>query len=71
MATRSARNDASGNVTVFIRGGKSGSHRVSRRAIAQSAMLNARTSFEIEGHRYNDNDWSKIMHIADQLEAVI
>ncbi|HDL7313832.1 TPA: hypothetical protein U5E38_004208 [Yersinia enterocolitica] len=71
MTTRTTRNDASDNVTVIIRGGKSGSRSVSRRSIAQSAMSNAKTSFEIEGHRYSDADWSKIMRIADQLEAVI
>lgn len=71
MTTRSTRCDATGNVTVIIRGGKSDSRRVSRHSIAQSAMNNAKTSFEIEGHRYSDADWSKIMRIADQLEAVI
>lgn len=71
MSTRSTKSDASGNVTVIIRGGKSGSRSVGRRSIAQSAMSNAKTSFEIEGHRYSDADWSKIMQIADQLEAVI
>ncbi|WP_430690591.1 hypothetical protein [Klebsiella quasipneumoniae] len=71
MTTRSTRRDAKGNVTVVIRGGNSGSRSVSRRSIAQSAMSNAKISFEIEGHRYSDSDWSKIMHIADQLEAVI
>lgn len=71
MATRATRSDASANVTVIIRGGKSGSRTVNRRSIVQSAMSNARTSFEIEGHHYSDADWSKIMLIADQLEEVI
>lgn len=71
MTTRSTHNDATGTVTVIIRGGKSGSRNVSIRSITQSAMNNAKTSFEIEGHHYSDADWSKIMRIADQLEAVI
>lgn len=45
--------------------------KVSRRSIAESAMKNAKISYEIDGHRYSDDDWSKIMYIADQLEAVI
>lgn len=71
MTTPFTKSDAAGNVTVIFRGGKSGSLSVSRQAIAQSAMKNARTSFEIEGHHYSDADWSKIMLIADQLDAVI
>ena len=71
MTTRTTHNNAPGDVTVYIRGGKSGSRSVSRSSITQSAMSNARTSFEIEGHRYSESDWSKIMQIADQLEAVI
>ncbi|ENP9363641.1 hypothetical protein ACENH5_000546 [Escherichia albertii] len=71
MTTRATRGDATGTVKVVIRGGKSGSRNVSIRSITQSAMSNAKTSFEIEGHCYSDADWSKIMHIADQLEAVI
>lgn len=71
MSTRTTKRDASGNVTVIIRGGKSGSRSVSRRSIVKSAMSNAKTSFEIEGHSYSDADWLKIMRIADQLEAVI
>ncbi len=69
MANQPTRSDET--VTVKIRGGRSGSHNVSRRSIAQSAMNNAKTSFEIEGHRYSNSDWSKIMRIAGQLEAVI
>lgn len=71
MTARSTRCDATDTVTVIIRGRKSGSRRVSRSSIAQSAMNNAKTSFEIEGHRYSEADWSKILRIADQLEAVI
>ncbi len=71
MATRSARGNASGNVTVYIRGSNAGSRTVSRRSIAESAMNNAKASLEIEGRRYSDSDWSKIMSIAEQLEAVI
>lgn len=59
------------SVTVYIRGKNAGSRTMSRKAIARSAMNNAKTSFEIEGHRYSNSDWSKIMKIADQLEAVI
>ncbi|ARA21126.1 MULTISPECIES: hypothetical protein [Proteus] len=59
------------SVTVYIRGKKAGSRTMSRKAIAHSAMNNAKASFEIEGHRYSNSDWSKIMKIADQLEAVI
>lgn len=66
-----SRFDTSSTVTVFIRGTNAGSRVVKRCDIADSAMNNARTSFEIEGHRYRDADWSKIMKIADQLEAVI
>lgn len=71
MANQPTRSYVKGIVTVKIRGGKSGSHNVSRRAIAKSAMDNAKISFEIEGHRYRNSDWSKIMRIASQLEAVI
>ncbi|WP_447887369.1 hypothetical protein [Serratia fonticola] len=71
MTTRSVPGKASRNVTVYIRGAKAGSRSVSRRSIAESAMSNAKTSFEIEGHRYSKSDWSKIMKIADELEAVI
>ncbi|MFS7193673.1 hypothetical protein AB6864_14370 [Serratia proteamaculans] len=71
MTTRSVRNNTSGNVIVYIRGPNGGPRTVSRRSIAESAMNNAKTSLEIEGHRYSDSDWSKIMKIADQLENVI
>ncbi len=71
MAPRPARGNASSEVTVFIRGTNASSRVVNRRDIARSAMNNARTSFEIEGHRYRDSDWTKIMRIADQLDAVI
>ncbi len=71
MANQSTRNDVTGTVTVKIRGGRSGSQNVSRRSIMQSAMRNAKISFEIEGHRYSNSDWSKIMRIASRLEAVI
>lgn len=59
------------NVTVYIRGKNTNSRTVSRKAIARSAMNNAKTSFEIEGRRYSNSDWFKIIKIADQLEAVI
>jgi len=71
MANQHTKRYVTGTVTVKIRGGKSGSRNVSRRSIAKSAMDNAKTSFEIEGHRYRNSDWSKIMRIAGQLEAVI
>ncbi|AKG71376.1 hypothetical protein WN53_20855 [Serratia fonticola] len=71
MSTRPARGSSSDKVTVYIRGLNAGSRSVSRRSIEESAMNNAKTSFEIEGHRYSDSDWSKIMRIADQLDAVI
>ncbi|OAD97821.1 hypothetical protein [Pantoea sp. OXWO6B1] len=71
MANKPTRCEVTGIVTVKIRGGKSGSRNVSRRSIAKSAMDNAKTSFEIEGHHYSNSDWSKIMRIADQLEDVI
>lgn len=72
MAPRSPRRSkTTDNVTVYIRGLNACSRIVSRRSIVQSAMNNAKISFEIEGHRCNDSDWSKIMRIADQLEAVI
>lgn len=70
--SQSKRCAVNGNVTVVIRGRDSGSRSsVSRRSITTSAMSNAKTSFEIEGHRYSDADWSKIMKIADQLDDVI
>lgn len=68
MATRG---NAARKVTVYIRGSNAGSRIVSRSSIARSAMSNAKTSLEIEGHRYKRSDWSKIMVIADQLETVI
>ncbi|CAI2024828.1 Uncharacterised protein [Serratia fonticola] len=71
VPTRPVRGNVSDNVTVYIRGSNAGSHIVSRRSIEESAMNNARISVEIEGRRYSDSDWSKIMSIAEQLEAVI
>jgi len=65
------RSDISGHVSVAIRGGKACTRTVTRRSIIESAMNNAKTSFEIEGHRYSKSDWSKIMHIASELESVI
>lgn len=71
MSTRPARGRSSSKVTVYIRGSNASSRSVSRRSIEESAMNNAKTSFEIEGHRYSDSDWSKIMRIANLLDAVI
>ena len=71
MANQTTQGDVTSNVTVKIRGGRCGSRSVSRRSITNSAMNNAKTSFEIEGHSYSNSDWSKIMRIADRLEAVI
>lgn len=71
MSTRPARGSSSSKVTVYIRGSNASSRSVSRRSIEESAMNNAKTSFEIEGHRYSDSDWSKIMRIANLLDAVI
>lgn len=71
MATRAVRGNASSKVTVYIRGANAGSKVVKRSDITRSAMNNARTSFEIEGHHYRDSDWLKIMRIADELAAVI
>ncbi|EEV5627109.1 hypothetical protein ACEOS4_005110 [Escherichia coli] len=71
MAANSSRNKVSDTVTVYIRGGKASSRKVSRHSITQSAMNNAKTSFEIEGHRFHDSDWLKIVTIADQLDNVI
>lgn len=71
MNARSARGSSSSRITVYIHGSNAGSRKVSRRSIAESAMKNAKISYEIDGHRYSDDDWSKIMYIADQLEAVI
>jgi len=65
------RSDIRGRVLVSVRGGKSHTRTANRRAIVESAMKNAKTSFEIEGHRYRQSDWSKIMHIASELESVI
>lgn len=67
MTTHTARD----KITIFIRGKDGGSRVVSRSSIALSAMKNAKVSLEIEGRYYSDSDWSKIMHIADQLEKVI
>lgn len=71
MADQTTQGDVTSTVTVKIRGGRCGSRNVSRRSITTSAMNNAKTSFEIEGHSYSNSDWSKIMRIADRLEAVI
>lgn len=67
MTTHTARD----KITIFIRGANASSRRVSRKSITISAMNNAKTSLEIEGHHYSDSDWSKIMYLAEQLEKVI
>ncbi|HHQ6632590.1 TPA: hypothetical protein ACSTL1_004110 [Serratia fonticola] len=67
MTTRSAQGNASRNVIVYIRGSNVGSRTVSHRSIAESAMNNARTSPEIEGHHCSDSDWSKIMQLAELI----
>lgn len=71
MSTRPAQGSSSSDVTVYIHGSNTGSRKVSRRSIAESAMKNAKISFEIDGYRYSNSDWSKIMRLVDELEAVI
>ncbi|MGG7955202.1 hypothetical protein PGN61_23120 [Klebsiella aerogenes] len=71
MAANSSRGKVTGTVTVYIRGDKAFSRKVSRRSIAQSAMNNAKTGWTQDDSYLNrrsgraEREDMGVMHMKD------
>ena len=62
----------SNNINVYVRGSSTVTVRsINLKTLEKSIIDNIRVSFELEGHKISDVEWTRVANVSDRLAAII